>query len=87
MCPVLYSETLMGVNFYPDYYVDISEKFEEKSKALLCHKSQRPEKFLEAIKLMNRYRAAQCNAPNGCYAEVYRYEKKFPVYRYSFLST
>jgi LmbE family N-acetylglucosaminyl deacetylase len=78
MCPVLYSETLMGVNFYPDYYIDISQKFEEKSKALLCHKSQSPKKFLEAVKLMNRYRAAQCNAPSGCYAEVYRYEKKFP---------
>ena len=27
---------------------------------------------------MNRYRAAQCNAPENCYAEVYRYDKKFP---------
>ena len=77
-CPVLFAETLMGVNFIPDFYIDISAFFEEKCRSLLFHKSQNPEKFIEAIKLMNRYRAAQYNGAPGSYAEVYRYEKKFP---------
>lgn len=77
-CPVLFAETLMGVNFIPDFYIDISAFFEEKCQSLLFHQSQNPKKFVEAIKLMNRYRAAQCNGNKDCYAEVYRYEKKFP---------
>ena len=27
---------------------------------------------------MNSYRAAQCNAPIGQYAEAYKFEKSFP---------
>ena len=27
---------------------------------------------------MNSYRAAQCNAPIGYFAEAYRFEKSFP---------
>ena len=44
----------------------------------MCHKSQSPEKFVSAMKLLNRYRAAQCNAPKLNYAEAYRFNKKFP---------
>ena len=40
--PLIYSENLMGINFYPDYYVDISSYFESKKKAILNHKSQNP---------------------------------------------
>ena len=76
--PVVYSETLLGINFTPDFYFDITPFFKEKSDSILKHKSQNPEKFLKAIELSNRYRSAQCNAPCGCYAEVYRYDKRFP---------
>ncbi len=77
-CSILYAEPLMGVGFLPDYYVDITQHFAAKQTAILAHHSQRPERFAEAAKLMNRYRAAQCNAPDGCYAECYRYEGRFP---------
>ena len=39
--------------------------------------SQNPEKFLEGVKLLNRFRSAQCNKPKGHYAEAYRHEKHF----------
>jgi len=77
-CPVLYAEPLMGVGFMPDYYVDITAHAEAKQQAILAHHSQRPERFAAAARLMNRYRAAQCNAPEGCYAESYRYVARFP---------
>ena len=77
-CPVIYSDTLMGVNCVPDIYVDISDFFEDKKKAIGCHKSQRPEKFVSAVCIWNRFRAAQCNGPDGSYAEALRIDKKFP---------
>ena len=78
ICPILYADTLMGVNFNPDYYVDITPFIEEKTKAILQHNSQKPKTFLEATMLLNRFRSAQCNTANGNYAEAFRFEKKFP---------
>jgi len=78
ICPIIYADTLMGVNFTPDYYIDITCFFKEKKEAILSHKSQAPEKFLEATEILNRFRSAQCNAPKGHYAEAYRSEKRFP---------
>ncbi len=77
-CPILYADNLMGVNFMPEYYVDITPYFEIKSEAILKHKSQDPKNFLKATKLLNRFRSAQCNTPAGQYAEAYRQEKTFP---------
>ena len=76
--PVLFCETLMGVNFNPNIYIDISAYFKDKSKAILKHKSQKPEKFLKAIEINNKFRAAQCNAGGESYAEVFRFEPSFP---------
>ena len=68
----------MGVNFLPDYYVEITDHFEEKKEAILSHKSQNPEKFINAIKLQNSFRAGQCNYDIGHYVEAYKFEKRFP---------
>ena len=76
--PVIFCETLMGVNFIPNYYIDISIYFELKKNAILKHKSQNGEKFYKAIEINNRFRAAQCNASDHSYAEVYRLETTFP---------
>ena len=77
-CPVIFSDTLMGVNFNPEFYIDITMFFEAKANAIMCHKTQVPERFVSATKLMNRFRAAQCNAPDFNYAEAYRVNNRFP---------
>ena len=76
--PIFYAETLMGLNFKPNYYIDITEYFSAKVDAILAHKTQKPEKFVQVAKIMNGYRAAQCNAPKGFFSECYRVNKTFP---------
>ena len=76
--PVLYCDSLLGVNFIPNYFVEITEFFELKKKAILEHKTQNPNRFVELVKLMNGYRAAQCNSPLGTYAEAYSFDPSFP---------
>tara|TARA_B100000989_G_scaffold244947_1_gene192042 strand:+ start:2559 stop:3248 length:690 start_codon:yes stop_codon:yes gene_type:complete len=76
--PILYCDTLMGVNFNPNFYVDITDYFLLKEAAILKHKTQKPQRFVDLSKLMNSYRAAQCNAPRGTYAEAYSFEPSFP---------
>ena len=44
----------------------------------MAHKTQGPERFANASAIMNRYRAAQCNAPEGHYAEAFRLDRRFP---------
>ncbi len=76
--PVLYCDTMMGVNFIPTHYIDITSVFNLKKKAVSVHKSQKTDRFLNLINLMNSYRAAQCNLPIGSFAEAYYFEKRFP---------
>ena len=77
-CPVLYADNLMGVNFLPEVYVDISSVFKDKINAIAEHKSQSPQKFVSATTLLNRFRSAQCNGPDNTYAEAYGMSKTFP---------
>ena len=77
-CPVIYADTLMGVGFQPQFYVDITAWQDEKQAAILAHESQVPERFANGAALLNRFRAAQCNAPDGHYAEAYRTSARFP---------
>ena len=76
--PILYCDTLMGVNFNPNYYVDITDHYELKKEAVLKHKTQSPQRFIDLFELMNSYRAAQCNSPKGRYAEAYNFVPSFP---------
>jgi LmbE family N-acetylglucosaminyl deacetylase len=64
--------------FTPDYYIDISAHFAAKQKAIMAHHSQDPSRFASASAITNRFRAAQCNAPDGHYAEAYRLDRRFP---------
>ena len=77
-CPVLYADTLMGVGFQPQFFVDITTWQAHKQAAILAHESQVPERFANGAALLNRFRAAQCNAPDGHYAEAYRTLARFP---------
>lgn len=76
--PLIYCDTLMCINFIPDYYVDITPYFEKKKQAIMCHKTQCPEKFVKVIEIMNGFRASQCNQKEGSYAETYRKCDRFP---------
>ena len=76
--PVLYCDTMMGINFLPNYYVDITKYMNDKINSISFHKTQKPERFINLAKLMNSYRSAQCNAPKGSYAEAYFFEPSFP---------
>ena len=76
--PIIFADTLMGINFKVDFYVDITSCFDSKIKAIMHHKSQSPSKFASAAELLNRFRAAQCNAPENNYAEAYRFSSRFP---------
>lgn len=76
--PIIYCDTLMGINFNPNYYVDITDHYEFKKEAILKHKTQDPKRFVSLFELMNSYRAAQCNAPKGKYAEAYSFIPSFP---------
>ena len=78
ICPVLFADTLMGTGFMPDFYVDITLFMPAKLSAIAEHHTQQPGKFAEATRLHNRFRAAQCNAPEGYFAEAYRFEPRFP---------
>ena len=76
--PIMYCDTLMGINFQPSYYVDITDIFIMKKEAILNHSSQDPQRFVDLSLLMNSYRAAQCNAPKGSFAEAYSFTHSFP---------
>ena len=76
--PVLHADTLGGVGFAPAYYVDITEVFADKTAAIRLHRSQDPERFVTAAATQNGFRARQCNAPDGSFAEAYRCNPVFP---------
>ena len=76
--PILNCDTLMGINFKPNFYLDISDVFSKKIEAILNHHSQEPQRFVDLAMLMNAYRAAQCNLPKGFYAEAYCFSPSFP---------
>lgn len=77
-----YMDTCMGVDFSPEFYIDISDTFETKSKMLSCHKSQ--ESWMndmygvscaEFAEVQARFRGFQ----GGCrYAECFRKAHFFP---------
>ena len=49
--PILYCDTLMGVNFLPNYYFDITDYFGKKKEAILKHNSQSPQRFVGFIQI------------------------------------
>lgn len=79
---IYYYDTVGGIDFIPQYYVDVSEAFELKKKMLACHKSQSiwlenqyKMNYLEFIEYIGRYRGLQCGAR---YAECFRLSPTWP---------
>ncbi len=74
--PIYYMDTLAGVEFLPEEYVDVTETMEAKRQMLLCHQSQyqwlkKHDNIdtVEFIETMARMRGLQCGAK---YAEGFR---------------
>lgn len=81
LVPIYYMDTLAGVNFVPDEFVDISKEIDLKLKMLECHESQikwmRDHDgidFPDMVKTCSRYRGYQCGAG---YAEGYKMCKAY----------
>jgi len=75
--PVVFADTLMGTGFEPAIWVDVTAHMGLKHRAIRCHASQRPERFVAATETWNRFRALQANAPDS-YAEAFRFEPVYP---------
>jgi LmbE family N-acetylglucosaminyl deacetylase len=79
--PIYHMDTLAGVDFSPDEYVDITDFYETKVKMLSCHESQLTwikehdhTDFLDMMETQNKFRGYQV----GCkYAEGFRFAKKW----------
>ncbi len=74
--PVYFLDTIMGVGFVPEEYVDVTDHFDEKRRMLKCHKSQvewlRDHDGIDVVEDMticSRYRGLQCGVK---YAEAFR---------------
>lgn len=80
---VYFMETLGGINFIPELYVDISDTMQTKKKMIAAHKSQviflNEHSHLDIIEWMDicgRYRGYQCGAE---YAECFTQRIDWPV--------
>jgi LmbE family N-acetylglucosaminyl deacetylase len=79
---IYYFDTVAGIDFVPQYYVDISKVFESKRQMLVCHKSQSiwlehqyEMSYLDFIEYTGRYRGLQCGVP---YAECFQSSPTWP---------
>ena len=79
---IYYLDTVAGIDFVPQFYVDISKVFELKKQMLACHKSQAiwlenqyGISYLQFIEYVARYRGLQCGAP---YAECFQLSPTWP---------
>jgi len=80
--PVYFMDTVMGVGFVPEEYVDITDTFEMKRRMLECHRSQvvwlRDHDRIDVVENMRvcaLYRGLQCGAR---YAEGFRRHRVWP---------
>ena len=76
LTPIYYMDTLAGVGFLPEEYVDVTNEIDLKLQMLECHESQikwmRDHDhidFPEMVRTCSRYRGFQCGAD---YAEGFR---------------
>ena len=74
--PLVWLDTMMGVGQQPTHFIDTSADQDLKDKAILCHASQDPERFVAQGRLLARFRAAQCG--HDGFAEAIRHDPVFP---------
>lgn len=76
VCPIYLMNNASGINFTPDYYVDVTEEMDLKHKMFACHESQivwlkdhDNVDYVEQVDIFARFYGLQCGAK---YAEVFR---------------
>ena len=81
LVPIYYMDTLAGVNFVPEEFVDITDEIDLKIRMLECHHSQLDWMrehdgidFADMVRTCSRYRGYQCGA---AYAEGFRLCKAY----------
>lgn len=74
--PLVWLEPMLGVGSLPTHYIDITDHQPTKERAILCHASQSPARFVDQIRIHGRFRAAQCGHPG--YAEALRHDPVYP---------
>jgi LmbE family N-acetylglucosaminyl deacetylase len=79
---IYYMDTIAGISFEPEVYVDISSTFEVKQRMLACHASQSRWledqygiNYLQFIEYAGRFRGIQCGARH---AECFRVSPTWP---------
>jgi LmbE family N-acetylglucosaminyl deacetylase len=79
---IYYFDTLAGIDFVPQHYVDISDTFEMKKAMLACHQSQSAwlesqydMNYMQFIEYVCRYRGVQCGVK---YAECFQVSPTWP---------
>jgi LmbE family N-acetylglucosaminyl deacetylase len=79
---VYFFDTMAGIDFVPQHYVDISSTFDVKKKMLACHKSQSSwledqyqMTYLDFIDCVGRFRGLQCGVE---YAECFQASPMWP---------
>jgi LmbE family N-acetylglucosaminyl deacetylase len=79
---IYYFDTIAGIDFIPQHYVDVSQNFEVKRRMLSCHRSQSDwlqnqynMSYLEFIDYIGRYRGLQCGVK---YAECFQVSPTWP---------
>lgn len=79
---IFYMETIAGIEFTPELYVDVTETFSLKKQMLACHKSQASwledqyqMSYMEFVEYIARYRGLQSGVR---YAECFRTSPTWP---------
>jgi LmbE family N-acetylglucosaminyl deacetylase len=82
---VLYMDTIVGLDFQPTHYVDITDQFTEKARLLRLHESQMRSQpcitgwdLVSHAKVVGRFRGQQCGVR---YAEGFRPVLRTPLLR------
>ncbi len=78
--PVLYADTMKGVNFSPTHYVDITAVMEQKLRCLRQHQSQWPRRYVIACKALCARRGEEATGNGDVRAEAFRADpsQRFP---------
>jgi len=77
--PVIYADSMNGVNFNPDFYINITDEIEIKKRMILNHKSQISQSLCEKALLLNSFRGLQFTGKIGYYAEAFKLSSGFNI--------